>query len=111
VSSALAAPPTSEPNSAPVANAGADRTAKVGSPVTLAGTGTDADTDPLSYQWTQTGGTPTVALTNSGTRATTFTAPPVPSGKKTISLTFTLSVTDDSGATGSDSVVVKVVRK
>ena len=110
VNTAMGGAPLPVPNTAPVANAGADRTAKVGSTVTLTGTGTD--TDPLTYRWTQTGGSPTVTLTNSATPATSsFTAPPVPSGKNSISLTFTLTVTDTMGATGTDTVVVKVVKK
>ena len=96
---------------APVANAGPDRTARVGSTVTLTGTGTDANGDPLTYQWTQTGGSPTVALANGSTAQATFKAPSVPSGKSSVSLTFTLTVTDSHGATGIDAVVVKVVKK
>ena len=75
------------------------------------GIGTDANGDLLSYLWTQTGGSPTVALTNGATSQTTFTAPSVPSGKTSTSLKFTLTVTDTHGATGADNVVVKVVKK
>ncbi len=40
-------------NSPPVADAGPDQTATVGSPITLDGSGsTDVDGDPLTYQWT-----------------------------------------------------------
>src|SRR5262245_21792591 len=39
-------------NTPPMANAGPDQTVKVGQTVTLDGSGsTDADGDPLSYQW------------------------------------------------------------
>ena len=77
----VAAPPT--PNSPPVANAGADKSARAGSKVTLTGTGTDPDGDTLAYRWTQTGGSPTVELTGAGnTSQTTFTAPSVPTGSR-----------------------------
>ena len=111
VNTAMGVAPLPVPNTAPVANAGPDRTARVGSTVTLTGTGTDANGDPLTYQWTQTGGSPTVALANGSTAQTTFKAPSVPSGKSSVSLTFTLTVTDSHGATGIDAVVVKVVKK
>ena len=103
--------PLPVPNTAPVANAGPDKTARVGSTVTLTGTGTDANDDWLTYQWTQTGGSPTVTLANGSAPQTTFTAPTVPSGKSRLSLTFTLTVTDTFGAIGIDTVVVKVVKK
>jgi hypothetical protein len=111
VNTALGVAPPPTPNQVPVADAGADRTATVGSVVTLTGTGADADGDSLTYRWTQTGGSPTVALTGAGTATMSFTAPAVPAGKKSISLTFTFTVADGAGAAGSDSVVVKVVRK
>ena len=111
VNTAMGGAPLPVLNSAPVANAGADKTAKVGSTVTLTGIGTDANGDLLSYLWTQTGGSPTVTLTNGATSQATFTAPGIPAGKTSTSLKFTLTVTDTHGATGSDSLVVKVVKK
>jgi uncharacterized protein with LGFP repeats len=111
VNTALGVAPPPTPNQVPVADAGADRTATVGSVVTLTGTGADADGDSLTYRWTQTGGSPTVALTGAGTATMSFTAPAVPAGRKSISLTFTFTVADGARAAGSDSVVVKVVRK
>ena len=108
---AMGGAPLPVPNTAPVANAGPDKTAKVGSTVTLTGTATDANGDPLTFQWTQTGGSPTVTLIGGTTLQTMFTAPTVPSGKTSISLTFKLTVTDFYGATGTDTVVVKVVKK
>lgn len=98
-------------HTAPTADAGPDRTVKAGSTVTLSGTGTDADGDPLRYRWTQTGGSPTVSLTNADTATTTFKAPALPKGTASLVLTFLLTVTDDEGAAGTDSVVVKVARR
>lgn len=41
-------------NTAPIANAGSDRTATVGSGISITGSGSDADGDTLSYSWTLT---------------------------------------------------------
>ena len=87
-------------NQAPVADAGPDQTVTAGSNgtanVTLNGTNSsDPDGDALTYQWTENGTTlattaqPTVSL---------------PVGIHTI----TLTVTDPSGLTGTDTVVITV---
>jgi PKD repeat protein len=55
-SSAPAAVTVVVANRMPVADAGDDITGNKNELVTLHGTGTDADGDPLSYDWTQTGG-------------------------------------------------------
>jgi hypothetical protein len=72
--------------------------------VTLSGTASKAYAGKTitAYQWTQTGGTPTVTLATPTSATTTFTAP------ATGSLTFRLSVTDSSTKVGEDSVVVRV---
>jgi hypothetical protein len=44
------------PNTPPVANAGADATINAGATTPLNGSATDLDSDPLTYQWTQTAG-------------------------------------------------------
>lgn len=63
-------------NSAPVAEAGPDQSARVGATVTLDGSGsTDADNDPLTYAWsltTQLSGS-TAALANADTLQPTLT--------------------------------------
>jgi plastocyanin len=80
-------------NRAPIANAGADQTTTVSSLVTLDGSAS-SDPDghtPLTYLWTQSGGT-AVTLNTPSNVTTTFTAPITPT-----TLTFTLRVTDSYG--------------
>jgi K319L-like, PKD domain len=93
------------PNVAPTANAGADQTVASGALVNLDGTGSsDPDGTIASYAWTQTGG-PAVTLTGADTATPSFTAPTV---AVSTDLTFSLTVTDNDGATGTDTVVVTV---
>ena len=71
--------------------------------MTLDGTGsTDSDGTITSFAWTQTSG-PAVTLTGADTATPSFTAPTGPA-----SLTFELTVTDNDGATDTDSVTVTV---
>ncbi|MBI3014115.1 MAG: hypothetical protein HYY65_03395 [Candidatus Tectomicrobia bacterium] len=93
-------------NHAPVANAGAPQTVHSGSLVTLDGTGSyDPDSDPITYQWVQTGGDPVVTLTGATTPTPSFVAPPV-SG--TTSLIFELTVSDTLfSSTAAVSITVK----
>jgi hypothetical protein len=92
-------------NSPPVANAGPDQNVNVGTTVTLDGTGSsDPDGTIASYAWTQTAGTNTVTLSSASAAQPTFTAPGT-----TDTLTFQLTVTDNSGATATDSVTVNVL--
>lgn len=91
------------PNEAPVANAGPNQTVTVDTTVSLNGSGsTDSDGNIVSYNWQQTSGT-IVALSNSAIAQPSFTAP---SGE--VTLVFELTVTDDDGATDTDSVTVVV---
>ncbi len=94
-------------NVAPVANAGANQTVNSGVTVTLNGTASsDSDGTIASYTWTQTAGTPTVTLTSGTTSQPTFPAPTVATAA---TLTFTLVVTDNRGATSpATSVNVSV---
>lgn len=91
-------------NNAPTANAGADQATSGGRTVSLAGSGTDGDGSIASYLWVQTSGTPVVTLSNANTATASFTAP----DNVTTVLTFQLTVTDNEGATASDSVNVSI---
>ncbi len=89
-------------NHAPTANAGDDQTVQTGAVVTLDGSGSfDPDGDALAYLWRQTGGAPVTFTAN--VSVTTFTAP-----ASAGALTFTLTVTDTGGLTGTDEVVITV---
>jgi hypothetical protein len=95
-------------NQPPETDAGSDQAMATNALVTLDGSGSsDPDDDlPLTYHWTQTGGTAvdfTPALS-----VTTFTAPPDP-----VVLTFTLVVTDSLGLpdTTPDEVVVTIANR
>jgi hypothetical protein len=88
-------------NTAPVANAGTDRSVITGTSATLSGAASrDVDGTIASYAWTQTAGT-TVTLSTSGSDAT-FTAPNVVASTV---LTFQLIVTDNLGAVSSPDTV------
>ena len=86
-------------NEAPVANAGPDQTANHAQAVTLAGSGSDPESGVLTYAWSiggaqiATGANPTVGPFEVGAH------------------TVTLTVTDDHGATASDSVVITVINE
>jgi len=79
------------PNQAPIANAGTDQTVTSGTLVNLDGSASfDPDGDPLTYQWTQTGG-PVVTLSGPTSVNPAFTAPQV---QTSTVLTVQLTVTD-----------------
>ena len=104
--SGTALPPANQP---PVAEAGDAQEVETGVEVTLTGSATDpdGDDDALTYSWTQTSGTPNVTLSGATTATATFTAPDTAA-----ELVFTLTVTDDSGDsatnTGEDTVTITV---
>ena len=92
-------------NQAPTADAGTDQAVASGDSVTLFGISSwDPDGTITSYSWTQTRG-PTVALSGAGTDTATFIAPTVT--QETV-LAFRLTVTDDDGASDTDTVRVTV---
>jgi subtilisin-like proprotein convertase family protein len=92
-----------ENNLPPIAHAGTDQGVKRNTPVTLDGTtSSDSNTgDVLMYAWIQSGGKTTVTLAGADTANPTFTSPAADD-----KLTFTLTVTDRLGLTGTDIVVV-----
>ena len=85
------------------AEAGSDQTVASGASVTLSGSATGG-VGTKTYAWTQTGGSPTVTLSNADQASTSFTAPTV---AVTTELEFTLTVTAGS-ATATDTVSVSV---
>ncbi len=91
-------------NQKPTANAGADQAVDEQTTVTIEGSGTDSDGSVASYTWSQTSG-PEITLTNTSQQTLEFTAPVA---KQEASLEFTLTVTDNDGATASDSIMVTV---
>lgn len=91
------------PNQPPTANAGSDITITL--PVnstTLSGSGTDADGTITSYSWTRLNGPGTYTLGSANAAITTVT------GLSQGTHIFTLTVTDNSGATATDNVTVIV---
>jgi chitinase len=96
---------TVQPNQPPVVSAGPDQTIAGSTPVALAGTATDLENDPLTYQWTQTAG-PSVTLTGATSLAPTFTAPAKTNAVQV--LTFALGV-NDGFSTVTDTVDISII--
>lgn len=90
-------------NGLPTANAGIDQSVSLGDAVSLDGSGShDVDGSISAYAWTQTAGT-AVSLSGATTAAPSFTAPATAG-----TLSFQLQVTDNLGATATDSVNIVV---
>ncbi|MCM5507595.1 MULTISPECIES: glycosyl hydrolase family 18 protein [Vibrio] len=95
-------------NRAPVAAAGADVSVTGPASVVLDGSSSsDSDGSVASYVWEQLSGT-SVSLTGANTAQASFDVAEV---AQTETLTFKLTVTDNEGATGTDTVVVTVKAK
>ncbi|WP_347332001.1 PKD domain-containing protein [Marinimicrobium locisalis] len=91
-------------NTAPTVDAGADFSARGTTEVTFAPEAKDSDGEVAQYQWTQTAGA-SVELVGADQAQAAFEAP---STNEVLELTFSLTVTDDEGATSDDSVTVTV---
>jgi K319-like protein len=94
----------------PLVNAGANQLVSSAAAVTLTGSAIDpagAAGQPLSFQWTQTSGTP-VTLTGANTATATFTAPAMTAGQGPLTLGFKLTVNNALGASGSATTNVTV---
>ncbi|WP_455219902.1 PKD domain-containing protein, partial [Kaarinaea lacus] len=97
-------------NAPPIANAGADQFLQPGDTVNLSSIGSDdPDGNIISYLWTQVGGATTVIF-NRNSANPGFQAPQLPANLDSDNLTFELTVTDDNGAIGKDTVVIHITR-
>jgi choice-of-anchor B domain-containing protein len=92
-----------ESNQAPIANAGDNSEVNTRQSVTLNGSGTDPENQPLSYQWQQVSGS-NVTINNASNPQASFTAPSVAA-----TLEFSLTTTDEFGLTSTDNIVITVI--
>jgi MYXO-CTERM domain-containing protein len=93
-------------NTPPVADAGAGFDVREGAGGQLdGGSSGDADGDPITLAWVQTGGIP-VSLSSSSAAQPMFTAPSVAQDEV---VTFQLTVTDCAGAFDTDTVQVTIL--
>jgi hypothetical protein len=91
-------------NEVPEADAGSDQTVPENSSARLAGSGSDADDDALTYAWTQTEG-PAVTLSSTTGQYPTFDVPEV---DDETTLTFQLIVNDGMVDSEPDTVSITV---
>ena len=92
-------------NQPPTADAGPDQTVSKGDEVTLQGSGTDPDNDPLTYHWSQVDG-PIVPLANPDSQNPTLDTSDM--NRSTGTIRYQLVVTDGYGGLARDIVAVKV---
>jgi hypothetical protein len=93
-------------NRAPQVNAGTAQVVDEYQSVTLSGTASDADGDPLTVSWLQTAG-PAVTIADTTSLTTTFVAPDVLTPVVSVLLTFELSASDGT-RTSTDTVNIRV---
>jgi len=97
-------------NTAPVANAGSDQSVQHTQFVTLDGTSSsDADSDSLTYFWTQTSGT-SITLSSSTASQPTFAAPTLSVGVSSSTLVFSLIVNDGTENSSADTVSIFITK-
>jgi hypothetical protein len=87
-------------NIPPIADAGPDKTVQVNHTVTISGSGSDSDGSIVAYQW--------IKQSTGQVLANTATFNFTPTG--TLTKTLVLTVTDDDGATASDTMILTVTR-
>jgi len=93
-------------NHPPIADAGPDQIVNEGQTVSLNGSNsTDPDDDIASYHWVQIGES-SINISNPDSIQPSFTAPGA--GPEGASLTFELTVTDQSGNQGKDLCIVNI---
>ncbi len=93
-------------NQAPIAIAGSDQTVTANATVNLDGSASsDADDGIASYQWQLVGGDFSPTLLNANSAIAFFTAPTSQYGG---SVTLQLNVTDNSGDSHSDNVIITI---
>jgi hypothetical protein len=93
------------PRRPPTANAGRDQSPFAATTVQLTGTGTDPDGGPLTFAWRQLEG-PALSLVGASTATLSFTTP-----RPLARFTFQLTVTDETGLSASDQVVVATIAR
>ncbi|MBB1311907.1 chitinase, partial [Pseudoalteromonas sp. SR41-8] len=82
-----------------------DQTVVEGSEVSLEGEASDSDGSIVSYEWLQLSSDDIVTINNSDKAKASFDAPDV---EEEVEITFQLTVTDDDGAQGIDSTIIKI---
>lgn len=94
------------PNISPVADAGNDITVNAGQVANLSATASsDADGTLITFNWLSVSGDFYPTLSNANTSSASFTAPSMQYGGSAV---FRINVTDNDGATASDTVTVTV---
>ncbi len=93
-------------NSAPTADAGADKVATEGDVVVLSGSGFDPDGDELTYRWGVVSGPTAIDFQDPTNPETSFVAPEV--GDAQAEFTLRLTVTDAHAASATDLMILTV---